>query len=289
MMSRRSKARSKILSFKVTWRDIIKPVFFAKEDQINIPNQTDNFFKERPYEQSFLTFYNNCTNKNINWENFTQRPIFDVNSLDDCFHGVLNYTFTQSECQLNINELEFHYSRANFRPQYNPASTDPTVNCDISCIFDYNNINTNFYVPQTEASYIGVTFNNIQINPLSYSIRSNISLSHLTSFTFEAFDEDCNNWVVLDERANNDQVMRDKFPMYYVRLQRKSFSSFKIKQTEPANRFRQGFYISAFDIFGDISLRTTKIKKRKSSISDSDSSSDTSEFDICKCRESLFD
>ena len=108
--------------------------------------------------------------------------------------------------------------------------------------------------PSVVNCYFGVTFKQIKIVPLCYSIRSDNSkdgLPHLDSFVFEGYNDDLQRWEILDERMNiNDLIPPGGYGLYYVKTTTNSYSSFIIRQVEPGHNGMWGFSISAFEVHG---------------------------------------
>lgn len=242
-------------SYSLYWKSIIKPASRI-DNYLNNGNYNINYDEDIPKMQSFLTSSENCINKEIDWSYFFQNPSSEINSrsLFDSFQGILQYIYFISENKFNTNQLEIHYSRADERTDLNIQSNNINDKCDITSIFDYKNTSTYFQIPFVINGYFGITFKKIKINPLCYSIRSDNSKDrspHLDSFSFEGYDEELKRWDVLDERINiNDLIPPGGYGLYYVKTTKKSYSSFIIRQIDPAHNGMWGFSIAAFEIHG---------------------------------------
>ena len=250
-------------SFKDSWRSIFKKYqSYLDKAQKFIK---DDYLNEVPLFQNLLTDNENISNEKIQYSNFNQISFEEMNhkNLYECFHGILNYIYYYSGNKFNIEEIEIHYSGSKSREslmkmdKYN--KTNPRNQHDIMNIFDYENINTEFTIGIIKNAFFGVTFKRIQINPISYSIRSGVfsnNRSHLISFTFEGYNEETCKWDILDERENiNDLISEGSYHMFFVRKTGKYYSSFKIKQIRPSSNDFWGFSISGFEIHGNISYR----------------------------------
>lgn len=237
-------------SFKQIWSFICQ----SKEDDFeqclaySLNTTDDDTYFENIYDPQLSQIgIQTICNKKIDYANFNQLPPEKMNNriIYDCFHGILAYIYFYSENKLNIEELEFHFSGSNNTQQNN-----------ILNIFDYNDINLQFQIGSFRQAFFGITFKRIKIKPIAYSIRSGLlsnTSSHLVSFTFEGFDIINNQWDLLDERANiNDLIPSGGYNMFFVRSTDKCYSSFKIVQQEPGNNGFWGFSIAAFDVHGII-------------------------------------
>ena len=254
-------------TFKKTW----SLVLYDEEtndnsDLILRRTQKDLYFEEVPKSQDFLTDTFRVIHKKIEYSNFVQLPYYQIsiNNLYDCFHGILFYIYYYSENKFNVEELEFHYSGGMERANLNKTilANRATTNKDyfnILSIFDYENAHSQFKINSYHNSFFGVTFKRITIQPMAYSIRTGENqniIASLTSFTFEAFDEENNQWDILDERVNvNDLIRGGDYKMYFTRSVTKSYSSFKIRQIEPGHNGFWGFSIAAFDIHGIVNAK----------------------------------
>lgn len=239
--------------FKENWNKIIYPTktnlnYFQNEKcSIN-----DNYFTNIPFKQEILTNEEMIIKEKINFSNYTELSSHEINRFNiyECFHGILFYIYFYSKNKFNIEEIEIHFTGAKniFWENKNKFN--------IINIFDYENISTEINIESTVDAFFGVTFKRIKIQPISYSIRSGIfsnQVSHLVSFTFEGFDEENQQWDVLDERLNiNDLINSGGFSLFYVRTTTKCYSSFKLKQIGQGSNNTWGFSLSAFDIHGII-------------------------------------
>lgn len=224
----------------------------------------NSFFEEVPALQEFLTTNEKIYMQEIEYSNYHELQPNKINVRDpfECFHGVLYYIFYYSNSKLNVKEVSFCYSGAKNRKSLLSIIKDNSNKIDlydILNIFSYTDINSQFVINCMRNAFFGVTFNRIKINPTAYSIRSGSFRQHcgsLISFNFLGYDEDCKQWIILDERNNiNDLTIIGGFNLFYVRTTDKFYSSFKIQQTEPGYDGFWGFSIAAFDIHGIISYR----------------------------------
>lgn len=266
--------RSKLTTFKDSWQKIRNSN--QKEDQA-FDNSLENgqTFEEILLYQYLITENTNIYKNQIEFSNFTQVSALQLNpkNLFDCFHGILNFIYYYSNNKYNIEELEFHYTGCALK-NYISMKQNMTDQNDIMYIFDYENIGSEFRISCSRDAFFGVTFKRIRINPISYSIRSGIfsaAVTHLTSFTFEGFDENENRWDVLDERDNiNDLIVSGGFNMFFVMKTNKYYSSFKIKQTKPGSNDFWGFSVSAFDVHGVIAYRDNLIEEISNNLTKTD-------------------
>lgn len=257
-----SKIESKHTSFLDLWSEIVLTFKDSFKDDTDKERPSDldfsKFLFNSPPQQSYLTSNGKCIEKDIEWSNYNQIPPSEINikNLFDCFHGILQYIYYNSEDKLNTSEVEFHYSNANSRISYESLSTRTfeTDKCDILNIFDYENIYNYFQTPTTKNCFFGVSFKKIKIVPLCYSLRSDLFQNrtpHLDSFVFMGYDEEYNKWDVLDERVNiNDLIPSGGYGLYFVKTTNKSYSSFAIRQIEPGHNGFWGFALAAFEIHG---------------------------------------
>ena len=227
-------------------------------------NRKDEYFENVPMIQDFLTDIYMISTSEIEYSNYFQIEASMINDKNffDCFHGILFYIYYYSNNKFNIIELEFHYSGAKNRESLTSLINKSINNnefYDIINIFNYENINKQFVIESFRNAFFGVSFKRIKIKPIAYSIRSGTSIKfngNLISFTFEGYDEERQEWEVLDERENIiDLNSEGGYKLFFVHTTNKYFSSFKIKQTQPGSNDFWGFSISGFDIHGIISIR----------------------------------
>lgn len=246
------------ITFKQLWNYLVLKRVENENDDIDDSDE-NSFFNEIPFSQEILTESINIYRGKLQYSNFVQQSSDKINkfNLYECFHGLLNFIYYYSGNNFNIEELEFHFSGGQLHNLLS-LKNNPDQ-CNILNIFDYENINNQFTIASIKNAFFGLTFKNIKVNPIAYSIRSGIltnSIPHLISFTFEGFDDNTKKWVVLDERVNiNDLIPTGSFSLFFVRSTDQCFSSFIIKQTDPGSNGFWGFSISAFDIHGVVSLR----------------------------------
>ena len=77
------------------------------------------------------------------------------------------------------------------------------------------------------------------INPIAYAVKignsGNIGYN-FTSHKFIGLNEKTNEWEILDERCNsNDLIATNSFMLYYTKSSDKYYTAFKIQQTDPGN------------------------------------------------------
>ena len=228
--------------------------------------ESDNFFNEKTCIPDILTKDGNACCNEIDISYYNQTPIdqFRKNNLYDFFHGIISYIWLYSNKFLNTREMEFHFSgasqRKRFDDQTNPNNPNVSDISDILNIMDAENPKTCFMIEPYRDACFGITFKRIKIVPICYCVRSgyfcNSNGPFLTSFTFEGYDEETNQWDILDERVNTNELNPSGgYSMFIVRKTDKSYSSFRIRQTEPGGNGRWGFAIAAFDIHGYPSYR----------------------------------
>lgn len=157
---------------------------------------------------------------------------------------------------------------------------------DILSIFDYENIKTSFRINSIENAFFGVTFKRIKINPIFYSIRLSPfpNWSLIMSFNLEGYNDETQEWDILDERANLNFIA----PYYLTRVfisksTNVYYSSIRIHQTEPNSNGFWGFRIIAFEIHGIIQNLEIQEQSLTLDLSDDDSdhSFDSYDFDPC--------
>lgn len=258
-------------SFKSTWNAIIqnKSQNESRKTIINdLYMNDDSFFDELPDSQEYLTENQRIINKKIEYSMFIQNSAntIDRTSLYECFHGILNYIYYYSDNKFNTEEIMFHFSGGKSRKKFSTKNNPNETN--ILNIFNYKNIKQQFTIKSYKNAFIGITFKRISIVPVAYSIRSGPSsnrFSHLYSFTFDGYDKYNKKWDTLDERVNiNDLIYEGGFNLYYVRTTKKSYSSFRIRQTEKGNNGNWGFSISAFEIHGIVLMNDSDSTNYKS-------------------------
>lgn len=244
-------------SFKDIWQKINdKPLIpFVTQKEIII----DTYFDEKPQFQEYLTQKGKTTNFPIDISNYNQTPASQLNpsKLFDGSHGIISFISYMSSLLLNVGELEFHFSGAMFRKSYEDEMKHKRIidNIDILNIMNAEDPRTYFQIGPYRDAFFGVTFKNIKITPIFYFIRAGQLVNRLgpflTSFTFEAYDEETEKWVVLDQRVNiNDLNPSGGFCLFAVKTTTKSYSSFRIHQTDVGGNECWGFTIAAFDIHG---------------------------------------
>lgn len=261
-------------SYKDTWDLIGRSLQKFFENQISSAPNDDDYFEEKPFYQEFLTDKDMTFPYLIEYSNYTQenQDKINIRNLFECFHGILFYIFYYSNNKFNVEEIEFHFSGAQTRQPLESILSNTNLNqinqWDILNIFYYEDTTSQFRINCTINAFIGFTFKRIKVKPLAYSIRSgsfpNIS-THLISFVFEGYDELENKWDLLDERVNiNDLIPSGGYCMFYVHTTDKSYSSFRVRQTEPGSTGFWGFSIAALEIHGTISLLESAFRQDQS-------------------------
>lgn len=220
--------------YPTTWRNI--NINFNTDSLADEPCQ--NWFNTNSLAlQDKLTFRSNFASRSIDWSGYR---------LPNYCDGTLNHIYSNSNYKLNTSEITFNYTGASKRKSYDSES-------DIVNIFDPTNLNSKFSIQgEVNECFFGLTYNNIQLEPNRYSLAQDQTKGWPASFELDAFDEDRNKWLVLDEQMNVD--VRD-ISSYNTRSFNKSFSSFRIKQTAPGNNGFYGFSLAYFEIYGFVSKR----------------------------------
>lgn len=220
----------------------------------------DPFDKEAPQSQEFLTKHISRESEPVDWANYQQNTLttFNPDDIFDASHGILNYFFSKYNGKINFDEIEFHFSGATLRKDINNPNI--TLNlfdkCDIASIFDFNNIRSCFLVPSMANAFFGFTFKNIKVQPLFYTIQSDLypRSKHLVNWVFEGFDQEENEWFVLDEKMNCQGLETGQFMTCICENTNKWFSSFRIRQININQNNDWGFSFSAMEIHGHVSL-----------------------------------
>lgn len=275
-------------SFNNSWKRITIKCSNNIDYLINQSDITENsFFENIPTFQENLTDNQMIYQYEIEFSNFVQFKPETINARNtfDCFHGILNYIYYYSNCKLNLKEIKFHFSGAKNRKSLisiansNPSKIDLY---DILNIFSYTNINTQFVVNSSRNAFFGVSFLRIKVNPIAYSIRAGTLINYngtLTSFTFQGYDEEQQEWDVLDERSNIKDFSYDGgYNLFFVHSTNKSYSSFKIEQTEPGYDGFWGFGIAGFDIHGIVSYKVNPSSENLLSVNESKDFHNDNEF-----------
>lgn len=252
-------------SYANSWSIIMSNAFEGDFENV-YDDENDRFFEERPMYQELLTDKESISNIIIDYSNYEQTNPGSLynRSLSDCFNGVLNYIYCCSSYTYNISELNFFYSgskeRKNLKMMQKSQSTQQQDQYDIINIFNYDDAFNEFKIDNHKNAFFAIEFKRIQINPKSYSIRSGLiynANSRLISFKFEGYDSSLKQWDTLDERENGNELNQPGgYMMYFTRQTNKSYSIFRIQQTNSNQNDIWGFTISAFDIHGDISYKT---------------------------------
>lgn len=274
-------------SSNLSFQDIWKSVNFKSNIDIekNIDcNKETQYFNNKPVLQNLLAENHQVITKEIDYSYFNQISVseIDTTNLYECFQGILAYILYYSENKFNIKELEFFFSGAK---NYNRStSVKKPYKANIMNIFNYDKYNYQLDIENVNEAYFGLTFKRIQIQPQAYSIRfgsKSNSSSNLICFTFEAFDENLKKWDILDERINTNELTKDgSFALFYVHLNGKNYSSFKITQKEPGTNGFWGFSIAGFDIHGIVSLRENMVDVQNENLTDNQKNNiDVVEYD----------
>lgn len=261
--------------------DIMKRIGAApltqKSNEIIAFVSFDQFLKEKPYDQAMLTKNGMISSSPVDYSLYNQTPIDQIrpSNLFDCSHGIISFITYYSNNLLNGRELEFHFSGASQRKSLEQEIKNNNNNnviadyIDISNIFDSENPKTYFQIGAFKEAFFGVTFKRIKINPTCYYIRAGQLCNRfgpfLTSFTFEGYNEETAEWDILDERMNiNDLNPSGGYALFIVKTTDKSYSSFRIHQTEVGGNDFWGFTIAGFDIHGYLSLSHSTLDEPES-------------------------
>lgn len=256
-----------VKSFRNYWLTIKSKSVIAHETStfLNRYKETEDeiFNEDKPLYQEFLTNLENIQYQKIDYSKYEELPPNSLNCRNkyDSFHGILYYIYMYSNNKFNISEIEFHYSGSKSRQNLEKMNKINTCKdqYDIMNIFDYENINKEFIIPCMKDAYFGISFKNVKVSPVSYSIQMGASTNNycnLICFVFEAYNEDTKKWDVLDERENsNDLTLKGGFVMFFTKKTNQSYSMFRLKQTNTCQNGFWGFSISAFDIHGVVSYR----------------------------------
>ena len=202
------------------------------------------FDKSCPTMQSFLTPINKSISNPVKWDDFYSTV------------GILQHSYTNSLSKFNTYELEFHYTNAEYRQQYNSQIPDNVFdNCNILNIFKANDLNSYFMLPDVQNCFFGVTFKTIKLKPQFFSIQSIPSKNSLVSFVFEAFNEEENKWDELDKVDKFYELSLNGSTCLFPIKTDKCYSTFMIRQTNPGKNGFWGFAITSFEIYGVYSPR----------------------------------
>lgn len=244
-----------------------KSSFFAalltgqKNNENKSDESQDELFAKNdfPENQDFFTTKENCVRTIVDYSYYTQSNIMNINPTNksECFNGILRFIYVYSSYHFNTNELAFFFTDAKNKKDHIPIRKREINEFNIVNLFDYTMNETGFSVPIIRNAYLGVVFMNIKIKPSCYAIALNYAHNCLDSFVFEGYDEDVPQWDILDERSYNSADHPD-FCLFYTHTTNKSYSHFRIRQTCTGTVDLWGFFISGFEIFGEISIRDQK-------------------------------
>lgn len=214
---RKAKKQKKLKKIKIpfykAYQDYWLSVIQADSDIKfkSVTDQTfisDPFFNEAFNQLSLLSADSITNDINIDYTDFQSQMDNKIDP-NNYFNGILSFIFTRSLNKLNTKEIEFRVSNKIGNKKNN-----------ILNIFS-NNPADDFTIQPSDDPFFGFTLKTIKIQPIAYAIRSGpltMNTTHLTSFTFEGFDEDLKKWVVLDERVNiNDLTPTGGFSLFYIR------------------------------------------------------------------------
>ena len=250
-------------SFSESWGYIIRSKHSMPSCiECNYNNQIDSDLNERNITREDFFDDEKIYNTPIEYSNYSPIQPEKINSenINDCFQGILNYIYFNSENKLNTEELYFQFP--------NDGYSSMIKNCsnylNIINIFHFNDSNSIFSISNQKNAFIRFNFKRIKVNPIAYSIRSGSIISNTTrliSFNFEGYDEENKMWDILDERVDVVKINSSgNFCIFYIRQTNKSYSSFRLKQTDTLITNLWGFSISAFEIHGNISLNQNIIE-----------------------------
>ena len=240
--------KSQIRNFRAKWESIEKMIKMKKEK-----SEHDYFEESKPTFQEMLADPNQISRKLIDYSNYTQVSWDELNyrSSFDCFHGILFYIFYNSEGKFNVNELEIHFSGANIIQYLNQQQFKIPK---ITNLYDFNDITKEFKSSSIKDAFFGIKFLRIKINPIAYAVRIGNSGNagyNFTSHKFMGLNEKTNEWEILDERCNsNDLIATNSFMLYYTKSTNEYYTAFKIQQTDTGNRDFWGYSIKNFEIHG---------------------------------------
>lgn len=236
------------LTFKNSWKKIDRSKK-VREEKINYDN---DFERNKPTFQEMLAKDNTIT-KFIDYSNYDQVSWdqLDWRSTFDCFHGILFYIFFNSENKLNLSEIEFHFSGADIISILNQQILKLP---EILNLFEFNDINKEYKSVSVQNAFFGFKFLRIKVNPIAYAVRIGNSGKdgyNFTSFVFMGLNEKTEEWEILDERTNTNELINSNFYMlYYTKSTDQFYTAFKIQQTDTGSHNFWGFSIKNIEIHG---------------------------------------
>lgn len=244
LMKLKKAYRSRSSDFLTTWSKIKFNADSSKDEPCKNPFNPNSIAL-----QHSLTFSNNFDSQETDWSSYHSLNLNNELTIQDYyFGGTLNHIYSNSNYKLNTSEVTFYYTGASKRKFYDSES-------DIVNIFDPTNLDSTFPIQgEGNECFFGLTYNNIQLEPNLYSFAQDQTKGWPFSFEFDAYDEFCKEWVVLDERMNVD--LRN-INFFGARPLNKSFSSFRIKQTAPGNNDLYAISLAYFEIHGIVSKRNS--------------------------------
>lgn len=203
-----------------------------------------------PNQEVSLQEYPNVYNQTIDYSDYAPLSPNSIAEKDmyTYFHGILQYIHYRSQNQLNSTEMSFFLSEQRFGYSKTEAQKP-----NLRGIFDYADDKT-FLSVFGNPAFLGITFKRIKVIPIAYSLRSDFFYHqnpHLNEFIFEAYDDENNEWDILDEKINiNDLYYSGNFAIYLVQSTNKLYSSFRIRETSFSHVPTWGFTLAGFEIHG---------------------------------------
>ena len=214
---------------------------FSKENKIPISRLSVNFIDQ--LNKSDVDLY--IQKDPIDYSEYKLQDIyqFPIRRID-AFSGVLHYITEKSRNKMNKSEFDFLYSSSEleFSSPFNVL--DPSSPAY-------------FATGHVPMSFFGVKFNNIRVKPAAYAIQSSVKkppVDHLVTFLFQGKIGSNDKWVTLDEQCNTNKLCKPgAFDIFYLNTDI-FFSKFRILQNGKSHAQNDGFYITAFDIHGEIEV-----------------------------------
>lgn len=173
------------------------------------------------------------------------------------FHGLLHSLFYQLQELGNLTKIheEINFFYSSISPDSNPFDI-------IAQESDTIGYRSGIEKP---GNYFGFTFNKRFVKPYAFVIKSEgkSESDFLASFAIQAFDEDLNEWVTIEEQRNIQNLSKMNAVCVLPVCVNKYYSSFKIVQTDVSYMLRYIFSIAGLEIHGEIKNRDDIAKKPK--------------------------
>ncbi|OHS92776.1 hypothetical protein TRFO_12338 [Tritrichomonas foetus] len=209
-----------------------------RENLDRILNQQENFNSNQSDGNSIESI-----SEKIDYLNYhpidLQNCVFDKETI---FSGIIRYIFLLSNEKMNIEEISFLYRSKR-------SGTFPEN------VIDYKSPNAFGTDSSQCAPYFGIKFNHIKVRPFAYAIQSakqRYNVNHLSTFLFQAKNENDKKWTTLDEQCNITKLSRAcESEIFFVDTD-EFYSEFRIYQNGKSHANNYGFDLSGIEIHGDI-------------------------------------